>query len=104
MHALKELAGVVTAGVLAFFGGIALLAGILLLWGCGLASGLCLIVAIFSGVMYGITGKVHDGRLALTYLAYAAIPFVLTFMAGYYRSKLGGAPNQDLARRNTLAS
>ena len=44
-------------------------------------------VAVFAVVMFGITGKTHDGQIALTYFGYAAIPFALTFVAGYYRSK-----------------
>ncbi len=89
MRALRELAGVIMAGFLTFFGGIALAGGFLLLWLCGLASGLCLMVAMFAGAMFWFTGKAHDGQIALTYLAYAAVPFVLTFVIGYYRSKLG---------------
>ena len=88
MRALRELAGVIVSGFMAFFGSIALAIGFALLWLCGLASGLFLIVAMFAGVMFWITGKVHDGRIALAYLAYAAVPFALCFLAGYYRSKL----------------
>jgi hypothetical protein len=88
MHALRELAGVIIAGFAAFFGGIALAIGFVLIWLCGLTSGLCLMVALFSGVMFWITGKAHDGQIALTYLIYASVPFTLAFLAGYYRSKL----------------
>jgi membrane protein implicated in regulation of membrane protease activity len=104
MHTLRELAGVILAGFLTFFGGIALAIGFVLLWLCGIASGLCLMVAMFAGVMYGITGKLHDGQIALTYLSYAAIPFVLAFIFGYYRNKLARTANQLTERRNTLAS
>jgi len=45
-------------------------------------------VAIFAGAMFGITGNSHDGQIALTYLGYAAAPFVVTFVIDYYRSKL----------------
>jgi uncharacterized membrane protein YphA (DoxX/SURF4 family) len=74
---------------MAFFGGIALAIGFLLLWLCGLASELCMMVAMFAGAMFWFTGKAHDGQIALTYLVYAAVPFVLTFVIGYYRSKSG---------------
>ena len=40
MRALGELTGVIVAGFAAFFGGIALAVGFVLLWLCGLASGL----------------------------------------------------------------
>jgi hypothetical protein len=104
MRALRELVAVIVAGVLAFFGAIALAIGFVLPWVRGMASGLCLMVAMFAGVMYGITGTFHDGQIALTYLGYAAIPFVLTLIVGYYRSKRGRVTNQLTARRNTLAS
>ena len=100
---MRELISVVVAGTIGFLGGICLILGLLLLWVCGLASGLCLIVAIFAGAMYAITGRPHDGQIALAYLGYAAIPFVLTFIVGYYRSKLHQAAISR-ARRNTLAS
>ena len=87
MHAIKELAGVIVAAILAFFGGIAFVIAFAMLWACGLASGLCLMVALFAVVMFGLTGKPHDGQIALTYLGYAVVPFALTFVAGYYRSK-----------------
>ena len=89
MRALLELAGVIVAGFGAFFGGIAVVLGFLFLWLCGLASALCLMVAVFAGVMYWITGTPHDGQLALIYLGYASVPFALTFIIGYYRSKFG---------------
>lgn len=57
-----------------------------------MASGLFLMVALFAGVMFGITGKAHDGQVALTYFSYAAVPFALTFVAGYYRSKIRRRP------------
>lgn len=88
MRAFRELAAVIVAAFAAFFGGIALAVGFVLLWLCGMASGLCLMVAMCAGVMLWFTGKAHDGQIALTYLAYAAVPFALTFVAGYYRSKL----------------
>lgn len=90
MRALREFSGVVVAGFAAFFGSIALVVGLVLLWLCGLMSGFCLMVAMFAGVMFWITGKPHDGQIALTYLGYSSVPFTLTFIAGYYRSQLHG--------------
>lgn len=92
MRAIRELAGVIAAAVLTFFGGIALALAFVVLWACGVTSGLCLMVALFAAVMFGITGKPHDGQIALTYLGYAAIPFALIFVAGYYRSKFRRRP------------
>lgn len=79
----------ITAGVLALFGGIAFAIAFVLLWACGVASGLCLMVALFAGLLFEITGKAHDGQIALTYLGYAVVPFDLTFVAGDHRSKFG---------------
>ena len=45
-------------------------------------------VAMFAGAMFWFTGKAQDWQIALTYLVYAAVPFVLIFAIGYYRSKL----------------
>lgn len=87
MRLIRELAEVIAAAVLTFFGGVAFAIAFAVLWAYGVASGLCLIAALFAVVMFGITGKPHDGQIALTYLGYAAIPFVLTFVAGYYQSK-----------------
>ena len=88
MRAVRELASVIVAGLAGFFGGIALAVGFVLLWLCGLLSGLCLMVALFAGAMFWIGGKAHDGEIALAYLAYAAVPFLITFVVGYYRSKI----------------
>ena len=92
MRTIRELAGVIAAAILTFFGGIAFAVAFAALWACGVASGLCLMVALFAVAMFGITGKSHDGQIALTYLGYAALPFALTFVAGYYRSKLRRRP------------
>ncbi len=88
MRALSELASVIVAGVVALVGGIAFVAVVLLLWLMGLASALLSMVSIFSAVMYGFTGSHHAGILALTYLGYAAVPFVLAFVFHVYRLKL----------------
>lgn len=87
MRAVSELIGVIVAGFVAFFGGIVFLLGLLALWLCGLASALCLMVAAFAGVMYGITGVPHDAQLAVVYLVYAAMPFVVIVVVSYYWSK-----------------
>ena len=94
MRALRELAGVITASVFAFFGGIGLAVALVFLWICGVIGGLFLMVALFAGLMFGITGKAHDGQIALMYLAYATGLFVLTFVAGYYQSKFGHRPRR----------
>ena len=92
MNAIKELAGVIVAVVLAFCGGIAFVVAFSMLWAGGVASGSCLMVALFAVVMFGIAGKAHDGQIALTYLGYAAVPFALTFVAGYYRGRFRREP------------
>ena len=88
MRALSELFGVIVAGVVAFIGGIAFVVVVLLLWVLGLVSALFLMVSAFSTVMYAFTGSHHAGVLALTYLGYAAVPFVMAFVFHVYRLKL----------------
>ena len=90
----------IVAGFVAFFGGIVFLLGLLALWLCGLASALCLMVSVFAGVMYWITGTPHDGELALGYLVYAAVPFVATVVLSYYWNKLNEGRRQRQALRN----
>ena len=87
MRALSELAGVIVAGFAAFFGGILMVAVMLVLWLLGLASALMLMVSGFAGMMYLATGKAHDGQIALVYLGYAAVPFVVSFVFHVYRDK-----------------
>ena len=77
MGALLELVGVIVAGFAAFLGMLLGLLGLLVLWLCGLASVLCLMVALFAGVMYWLTGTPHDAQIAVAYLVYAAAPFVV---------------------------
>jgi hypothetical protein len=98
MGVLWELVGVILAGCAAFFGGIVFLLGLVILWLCGLASALCLMVAVFAGVMYWITGTPHDGQLAVGYLVYAAVPFVATFVISYYWNKI----TEDRGQRQAL--
>jgi hypothetical protein len=88
MGALLALAGVIVAGFAAFFGGILSLLGLLVLWLLGLASALCLMVALFAGVMYWVTGTPHDAQLAGVYLVYAAVPFVVAFVLSDYGNKV----------------
>jgi hypothetical protein len=84
---LIELVGAVLAGFVAFFCGIVLVLGLAVLWLCGLASALCLMVAVFAGVMYWVTGTPHDAQLAVVYLLYVAVPFVVSFVLSYYWTK-----------------
>jgi hypothetical protein len=98
MGALLELMSVILGGFAAFFGGIVFMLGLVVLWLCGLASALCLMVSAFAGVMYWITGTPHDGELAVGYLVYAAVPFVATVVLSYYWNKFTEARR----RRQTL--
>jgi hypothetical protein len=100
MRAVSELAWVIVAGFAAFFGGIVFLLGLLALWLCGLASALCLMVAVFAGVMYGITGAPHDAQLAVVYLVYAAVPFVVIVVVSYYWTKFAQGRRQRQALRH----
>jgi hypothetical protein len=100
MRVVSELAWVIVAGFAAFFGGILFLLGLLGLWLCGLASALFLIVAVFVGVMYGITGVRHDAELAIVYLVYASVPFMMTFVVSYYWTKFSeGRQLRQVPRR-----
>jgi hypothetical protein len=100
MSALIELVGVILAGFAAFFSGIVFLLGLVVLWLCGLASALCLMVAIFAGVMYWITGTPHDAQLAVVYFVYAAVPFVASFVLSYYGNKVIEGRRRRQALRN----
>jgi hypothetical protein len=100
MVALLELMSVILGGFAAFFGGIVLMLGLVVLWLCGLASALCLMVSLFAGVMYWITGTPHDGELAVGYLVYATVPFVVTVVLSYYWNKFTEGRRQRLALRN----
>ena len=99
MGALLELVGVIVAAFAAFLGVLLGLLGLLVLWLCGLASVLCLMVAIFAGVMYWLTGTPHDAQIAVAYLVYAAAPFVAVFVLSYYWTKLTEALRQRRALR-----
>ena len=65
MRVLVELCGIIVAGFLAFFVGIAFIAGMILLWLCGIAGSLMLLVSLFAATIYAVTGKHHDLTLAL---------------------------------------
>jgi hypothetical protein len=99
MGALLELAGVIAAGFAVFFGGILFMLGLVVLWLCGLASALCLMVALVAGLMYWGTGTPHDGQLAVVYLVYAAVPFVVVFVLSYYWTKFTAARQRRRALR-----
>lgn len=88
MRALQELATVIVVGIGAFFGAIAALVIVLLLWFLGLLSALFLMVSVFSGAMYAFTGSHHAAVTALAYLEYAVVPFVLAFVFHVYQGKL----------------
>ena len=61
----------------------------LLLWLCGLASGLYLMVSVFAGVVFCVTGVAHDGWIALGYLVYAAFPSISRQHADMYFNEVG---------------
>jgi hypothetical protein len=88
MRVAAELCAIVVAGFLAFLLGIAVIAGMILLWLCGIAGSLMLVVSLFAAMMYAVTGKHHDLVLALGYLCYAAVPFVVIFAVTYYQGKI----------------
>jgi hypothetical protein len=83
-----ELLGVLLAGVVSFCVMIAYALGILFMWACGIVSGLFLIVALFSGVMWLFTHSPHAFHTMLGFLAYAAVPFALIVAVTYYHGKL----------------
>jgi len=93
---LVDLCGIIVAGFLTFFVGIALIACMVLLWLCGIAGSLLLISA-FAATMHAATGKHRDLTLALGYLFYAAVPFVIIFALIYYQGKIVDSRKQRLA-------
>ncbi|MGI4951579.1 MAG: hypothetical protein ACRYGM_07215 [Janthinobacterium lividum] len=91
MRALTELLTVLATATLAFVTGIVLLAGVLVMWLCGLACGLLLLVAVASGAGFAFTGNHHYGVVAVGYLAYAAVPFAAIVALSYYHGKFTDA-------------
>ena len=87
MGALIDLAGVIVAGFVAFLIGILMAGVVLVLWFLGLVSALMLMVSAFGGVMWLCTGKAHAAQIALGYLGYAAVPFVISFVFHVYLQK-----------------
>src|ERR1700730_12885980 len=83
-----ELLGVLLAGVVSFFVMIAYVLGILFMWAGRIVSGLVLIVALFSGVMWLFTHSPHAFHTMLGFLGYAAVPFALIVATTYYHGKL----------------
>ena len=83
-----ELLGILLAGVVSFFVMIAYALGILFMWACGIVSGLFLIVALCSGVMWLFTHSPHAFHTMLGFLGYAAVPFALIVAMTYYHGKL----------------
>jgi len=94
-----ELLGVLLAGVVSFFVMIAYALGILFMWACGIVSGLFLIVALFSGVMWLFTHSPHAFHTMLGFLGYAAVPFALIVAMTYYHGKLTDWLNTGRHRR-----
>jgi hypothetical protein len=68
-----ELLGILLAGVVSFFVMIAYALGILFMWACGIVSGLFLIVALFSGVMWLFTHSPHAFHTMLGFLGYGVL-------------------------------
>ena len=87
MRELRELGIVIVAGFATFLSGLLMIGAVLILWFLGLVSALMLLVSAFAGVMYLITGKAHDAHIAVVYLGYAAVPFVVSFVFHVYRGK-----------------
>jgi hypothetical protein len=83
-----ELLGVLLAGVVSFFVVIGYAFGILFMWACGIVSGLFLMVALFSGVMWLFTHSPHAFHTMLGFLGYATVPFALIVAMTYYHGKL----------------
>ena len=96
---VAELLGVLLAGVVSFFVMIAYALGILFMWACGIVSGLFLIVALFSGVMWLFTHSPHAFHTMLGFLGYAAVPFALIVAMTYYHGKLTDWLNSGQHRR-----
>ena len=66
---------------------------------CGIVSGLFLIVALFSGVMWLFTHSPHAFHTMLGFLGYAAVPFALIVAMTYYHGKLTDWLNSGQHRR-----
>jgi hypothetical protein len=82
-----ELLGVLLAGVVSFFAAIAFVFGALFIWVCGIVSGLFLIAALFSGVMWLFTRNPHAFHTMLGFFGYAGVPFLLIVVMTYYHGK-----------------
>ncbi len=87
MRAFKELGGVILAGLAVFLGLIAGAAIALVLGVMALASALLLMVSAFGGLMYVFTQDQHARLIALAYLGYAAVPFLVAFVLRHYLDK-----------------
>lgn len=82
-----ELLGVLLAGVASFFAAIGFVVGALFIWVCGIVSGLFLIAALFSGVMWLFTRNPHAFHTMLGFFGYAGVPFLLIVVMTYYHGK-----------------
>jgi hypothetical protein len=94
-----ELLGVLLAGVVSFVVMIAYALCILFMRTCGIVSGLFLIVALFSGVMWLFTHSPHAFHTMLGFLGYAAVPFAVIVAMTYYHGKLTDWLNSGQHRR-----
>ena len=90
-RAIRELLGVLTAGFVAFFVMLAYAAGLLLLMACGFVCAGFLLVALFSMVMWLLTGNAHALRVMLGYFGYAGAAFaVITTLSYYHGESMNG--------------
>jgi hypothetical protein len=96
---LVELFGIIVAGFLAFFVGIALKACMILLWLCEIRWVIDVASLAVAAIVYAFTGKLHDLTLALVYLRYAAGPFVITCVLAYHHGKIVDLRKQRIVGR-----
>lgn len=105
-RALGELAGVLLAGFVGFFVGLATLLasviGALFMTACCLASGVLTVMALFCGMGWFFTHKQHELVNAGGFLVEAAIPFMLMVVVAYYRDKVARVLTNRRARQAAL--
>jgi len=94
---------VLLAGAFSFLVMIGGVLGILFVWSCGIASGLFLTVALFSGTMWFFTRSQYAFQTMLGFLVDAAVPFAMIVVMSYYYGKLTDKP-QRRQRRTTVAT
>ena len=74
-------------GCVSFFVAIGFVVGALFIWVCGIVSGLFLIAALFSGVMWLFTRNTRAFHTMLGFFGYAGVPFLLIVVMTYYHGK-----------------